>query len=53
MDSSDPDPEVDVSQETYEDQDILKPGKQSLGLDRDYLDSWNDRDAFREFYQNL
>lgn len=33
-------------------EDELQPGSEDLGLHRDYVESWNLQDAFREFYQN-
>ncbi|KAE9373626.1 hypothetical protein N431DRAFT_338191 [Stipitochalara longipes BDJ] len=43
---------LELSEEPTEDRDALKKGRQSLGLSRSYVPSWDSRHAFREFFQN-
>ncbi|KAH7305638.1 hypothetical protein BKA65DRAFT_560112 [Rhexocercosporidium sp. MPI-PUGE-AT-0058] len=50
--SSEPEADTEVSNESYEDRDTIKNGRQALGLTRNYVPSWTSRDAFREFFQN-
>ncbi|KAF8853690.1 hypothetical protein BDZ45DRAFT_806466 [Acephala macrosclerotiorum] len=49
---ADEESEVELSQELNEDRDVLKKGRQALGLTRKYVPTWTARDAFREFFQN-
>jgi hypothetical protein len=43
---------VGLSHEVNEDRNVLKKSRQGLGLSRNYVPTWDSRDAFREFYQN-
>lgn len=43
---------VGLSYDLSEDRNVLKKSRQALGLSRDYVPTWDSRDAFREFYQN-
>jgi hypothetical protein len=44
--------DIELSNDLNEDRDVLKKGRQPIGLSRNYVRDWNARDAFREFYQN-
>jgi hypothetical protein len=44
--------DVELSNDLNEDRDVLKKGRQPIGLSRNYVPGWDSRDAFREFYQN-
>jgi hypothetical protein len=44
--------DVELSNDLNEDRDVLKKGRQPIGLSRSYVPNWDSQDAFREFYQN-